>query len=60
MKTGFAMVMVAVVTLAAPMAFAKAHDQGKGSTLSVEQTRNAAQGLGSALGAARGFNNVRG
>lgn len=48
-----------VAALSAPMAFAKAHDQGKGSTLTVEQTKTAAQGLGEKLGAAHGFNNLR-
>lgn len=57
MKT--TLLALTIATLAAPMAFAKAHDQGKGSTLTVEQTKAAAQGLGATLGAARGFNNLR-
>lgn len=57
MKTTLLALTIAALT--APMAFAKAHDQGKGSTLTVEQTKAAAQGLGAVLGAARGFNNLR-
>lgn len=55
-----AVLVVATLSMTAPMAFAKGHDQGKGSMLTVDQTKAAAQGLGAALGAARGFNNVRG
>ena len=50
------LIALTLAALSAPMAFAKGHDQGKGSMLTVEQTRTAAQGLGAALGAARGFN----
>lgn len=50
------LIALTLAALSAPMAFAKGHDQGKGSMLTVEQTRTAAQGLGAALGAAHGFN----
>ncbi len=54
-----ALLALTIAALSAPMAFAKAHDQGKGSTLTVDQTKAAAQTLGATLGAARGFNNLR-
>ena len=48
-----------IAALSAPIAFDKAHDQGKDSVLTIEQTKEAAQGLGEKLRAVRGFNNLR-
>lgn len=51
---------LALAAVSAPMALAKAHDQGmaKGSTVKTVTVPNA-QALGGILGAAHGFNNLR-